>query len=175
MRWVFRLSDPGGGCLRRRLPGRLRGHAGRARLPGGGPPPAPPAERLDRAGLGLLARSGTVAGRLGRRGLARRCAAGRTRIASGRRAVLAGRPGTGCGGGLVLRRAVLIALGLPPAVLARLAVSLGLAVPGGRTVGPATVTAPAVVRPVHEDQQAAAIAAFARLGKCFEQPGAHPL
>src|SRR5215831_8091194 len=143
VRWVFRLSDPRGGCLRRRLPGRLRGHAGRARLPGGGPPPAPPAERLDRAGLGLLARSGTVAGRLGRlgrRGLARRCAADRTRIASGRRAVLAGRPGTGRGRGLVLRRAALIALGLPPAGLARLAVPLGLTVPGGRTVGPATVT-----------------------------------
>src|SRR5262249_44843171 len=90
VRWVFRLSDPGGrGRLRRRLPcwfrGHLlrghwvRGHVRRARLPGGGPSPAPAAERLGRAGLRLLVSPGAVAGRLGRRrrlarrgGLARR-------------------------------------------------------------------------------------------------------
>src|SRR5215471_770980 len=66
VRWVFRLSDPGGrGCLRRRLPCGFRGHVRRARLPGGGPPPAPPAERLRRTSLRLLAAPGTVAGRLG--------------------------------------------------------------------------------------------------------------
>src|SRR6516164_11218463 len=66
VRWVFRLSDPGGrGCLRRRLPCWLRGHVRRARLPGRGSPPAPPAERLGRAGIRLLVRPGTVACRLG--------------------------------------------------------------------------------------------------------------
>src|SRR5262249_39577992 len=51
VRWVFRLSDPGGRrCLRRRLPGWLGGHVGGAPPPRGGPPPAPPAARPGRAG-----------------------------------------------------------------------------------------------------------------------------
>src|SRR6516164_3781399 len=75
VRWVFRLSDPGGRrCLRRRLP-RLRGHVRWTRLPGGGPTPTPSAERLRRPGIRRLARA--VAGHL-RRTLARRTLARRT-------------------------------------------------------------------------------------------------
>src|SRR6516164_2973300 len=173
VRWVFRLSDPGGRrCLRCRLP-RLRGHVRWTRLPGGRPPPAPSAERLRRPGVGRLARA--VAGHL-RRALARRGAVGgaRLRSGSGRRGVV---PGGHRLGGFVLRRAVLVrlALPLPPSVLARLAVPLGLAFPGGRAIGPAPVTVPGVVHPVQEDQQAAAVATLARLGERFEQPGTDPL
>src|SRR6266567_5990402 len=49
VRWHFRLSDPGGRrCLRRRLPVGAHGRVRRPWLPGGGPPPAPAAERLVR-------------------------------------------------------------------------------------------------------------------------------
>src|SRR5262249_38195273 len=204
VRWVFRLSDPGGGrCLRRRLPGGSCGHVGRTRLPTGSPPPPlaarPPARPaawlglagfcllyraglplLCRAGLRLLACPGAVAGRLG---LARPGAVGTASFgtgpavpgkAGGRGVPGEGRVGTADRGGRLPRLIVLAGFGLPLPP----AVLPLLAVPwcpGGRAVGPAPVTGLGVVHSVHEDQPAAPITALARLGERLKQPGAHPL
>src|SRR5262249_43096225 len=93
VRWHLRLSDPGGRrCLGRRLPVGAHRRIRRARLPGGGAPPAPAAERLAR-------RAGP--GRPGRRGLARAPPGRGIWLARGGRFAMAGGggiAGAGCDG-----------------------------------------------------------------------------
>src|SRR6516164_8504887 len=79
------------------------------------------------------------------------------------------------GGGVRASRVVCLALALPLAVLARLAVPGGLAAVSGLAVRAAPVRVPGMVAPVEGDQQAAPVAAFALLGKGLEQSRTHPL
>src|SRR5690348_3071206 len=98
VRWHLRLSDPGGRrCLGRRLPVGAHRRVRRARLPGGGTPPAPAAERLARRAVPGRLRGCVLVGAMTGRGiwLAR---GGSFAAAGGSGITGAGCGGTGCGG-----------------------------------------------------------------------------